>query len=532
MPIIQIDNLGRSGLVQDIEPYTLEPQMWSAGLNARFLNDRAFKFLGSEEVLNTWSAATVPLWLQPWNDNVSQLWLAPCKTKILLIDSASTLDVSRTVGGAYTATDDSIWSGGIIGGVPVLNNDAGDHPQSWDGGTSKFVDLPNWTSGDVVKIMRVFKQYLVGYDYTPTGGARQPHTVKWSNPALPGTIPTKWDNADDNDSNEQPLSEGGGIILDAQPLGDYMVVYKEEATYLQQLVQSKFVFNFRRIFDADGILAPRCAKTFERRHFVVTQDDVKVHNGQISESVIDKKNRDWFFNNLQRSTERQTFVTPNYAKNEMWICFISESVAGTFADTALVWNWKENTWGVRELPSCPHIAWGPLEESGVSQIIDDQEQIQDTDDSIIDGAAFGSGQQSLVGSSSTAPNSRLIALDRTNLEMGSSMRSYLERTGIAIVGRDQFGNWKVDPSSSKFLRRVWLKMEATGQVNVYLGVQQRLEGAVAWTGPFDFTPGITPHLDCRLHGKTFGVKIESTGDVNWSCTGMNLDVEIIGGETR
>lgn len=473
-----------------------------------------------------------PLWLLPWADGTTNYWIAPTKTAIMLIDKTTTLDVSRTSGGAYAGVTGTIWSGGILGGVPILNNDAGDSPQSWDGGTGKFVDLPNWTSGASVKIMRVFKQYLIGYDYTPNGGTREPYTVKWSNPALPGTVPTKWDNADDNDSNEQPLSENDGFILDACPLRDFMVVYRERSIYLQQLTNSPFVFSFRKVFEDIGILAPRCVQEFNGKHFVVTTDDIIVHDGQTPVSVADDRVRDWFFSNLQVSTKRQTYVAAKYDTQEMWVCFISSGIAGTYPDTALIWNWSDNTWGIRELPNCPHIQYGIVDDEGVSDIIDDQEQFIDSDESIIDGEPFGAGNLGLVASTTETADLKLLQLDSTEQEFGTDMVSRAERTGLAMVGRDQFGEWKVDPASSKFLRRIWLKMESTGPVTVYFGVQQQLEGAVEWTSGYSYTPGVTPHLDTRLHGKAFGIKIESATDVAWSCTGATFDMEIIGGETR
>jgi len=537
MPLVQIDNLGRGGINRDLEPYTLPPHLWSDGRNVRFLNQRAQKVLGSQEFFDSWNLGAgfnVPLWLLPWNNGGTLEWLAPSSGKIVKMINGSTLDVTRTTGGDYSATNTSIWSGGVIGGVPILTNDSHtDIPQSWNNSTGKMQDLPNWTVGAKAKIIRIFKQYVVALDILQPGGSREPHTVKWSNPALPGTVPTKWDNANDNDSNEQPLSEGGGFIIDAQPLRDALVVYKEQSTYLMQLTSGPFVFNFRRIFDNEGLLAPRCAKTFDNKHFVVSQGDVRVHDGQTSVSVIDKVLRNWMFNNIQESTLRQTFVTPNYANNEMWICFITNSVAGTFADIALIWNWKENTWGIRDLPDVPHIAYGLIDKTGVtSKIIDDQTQIIDTDTSVIDGSPFSSGQLRLAGVGNATANDKLIEFDITTQEQGANLVSFLERTGIIVIGKDQFGEPKLDQTSLKLLSRLWLKLEATGAVDVYIGSQSTIEGAITWSGPFPYTVGVTPHIDTRVQGVALAIKIESTGNIEWSCTGVSFNVEIIGGATR
>jgi hypothetical protein len=535
MPIIHIDGLGSKGINRDIEPAHLEPEYWSDGKNVRFLNQRVQKFLGTEEVYESWNLGagyTCPQWLLPWDDVGTPYWFAPGTAKIIRMENGSTVDVTRTSGGNYNAATTNLWSGMVLGGVPILNNDASlDYPQSWVAGTSKFQDLPNWPANTYCAIMRSLKQYAVALDIT-VSGARSPHVVKWSNPALPGSVPTKWDNADDNDSNEQPLSEGGGFIIDAQALRDFLVVYKETATYLMSVTSGPFVMNFRRIFDQSGILAPRCAKNFFGKHFVVTRGDVIVHDGQTAISVIDKKNRNWLFNNMKADKLRQTYVAPNYPNNEMWICFISNSIDGTFADSALVWNWVDNTWGVRELADVAHIGYGLVDKTGASDIIDDQDVIIDLVEDYIDGAPFAAGQLRLLGAANSATNDKLLEFDETNTEYGTNIDCYVERTGLAIVGRDRQGRPIIDPTSTKYIRRVWPKLESTGPVDIYIGSQSRLEGPTTWAGPYSFDPEVDSHIDCRVQGRTVGLKIASNADISWSCTGFALDLEIIGGSVR
>ena len=478
------------------------------------------------------AVSTVPLWLLPWRDaSATGYWLAATEDAILRFTSTVITDVTRA-SGAYTGDADTIWSGGVLGGIPILNNDAGDDPQSWDSGTTKFVDLPNWPASYSCKIMRVFKQFAVAYDVTDDSAVRHPHRVKWSSPAFPGSVPDFWDNANSNDSNESDLSEGGGFILDAEPLGDINMVYKEEKTFGMQHIGGEFVFRFYELPFKTGILAPRCAKTVKGKAFVVTKDDVIMHNGVEAVSVIDGFNRKYLFDNMATAKQRKTFVVPNYAFNEIWICFVSNAIDGNYADEVLVWNYEDNTWGHKQLDSVTHIGYGLLDKSSKSLLIDDQTQIIDTDTSRIDGSAFSSGAIRLLGAQEVTPTSRLIEFDTGNTNLGTLMVSNVERTGITIVGRDRQGQPKVSNYTTKMVQRIYPKLESTGAVDIYVGYQQKLEGSVTYSGPHSFTPGIDNHIDVRLQGKAICLKISSSTDMEWSASGATFELEVLGASNR
>lgn len=477
------------------------------------------------------AAATPPLWLLPWRDaTATGYWLAPTEDAILRFTSSTLLDVTRA-SGAYTGDGETIWSGGVLGGIPILNNDAGDDPQGWDSGTSLFVDLPNWPAATSCKIMRVFKQFAIAYDIT-VSSVRHPHRVKWSSPATPGSVPSFWDNANSNDSNEFDLSEGGGFVTDAEVLGDINMIYKEEKTYGMQHVGGEFVFRIYELPFKTGIFAPRCAKTVQGRACVITKDDIILHNGQEAVSIIDSFNRNYLFDNIAPGKERRTFMVPNYAYNEIWICFVSYGVDGDYADEALVWNYKDKTWGHKVLNNVTHIGYGLLDKTSKSPLIDDQIHIINADSNLIDGSVFSSAKLRLLGVQESTTNSRFVEYDTGTTNIGTSMESHVERTGITIVGKDRQGQPKVSNFTTKMVQRIYPKIESTGPVDVYVGYQQRLEGSVNYSGPFSFNPLTDNHIDVRLQGKAICLKIASSTDIEWSATGATFEMTVLGGSLR
>ena len=111
---------------------------------------------------------------------------------------------------------------------------------------------------------------------------------------------------------------------------------------------------------------------------------------------------------------------------------------------------------------------------------------------------------------------KLYRDDRGNQEDGTNMTAYIERTGYDLG----------DPSSQKFVRAVWPKIEVTGNnnINVYVGSQMSTEDGIAWEGPYLFNPNSQSKVSCRVTGKFFGVKFESTSDIDWKLHGVEFEV--------
>jgi hypothetical protein len=99
----------------------------------------------------------------------------------------------------------------------------------------------------------------------------------------------------------------------------------------------------------------------------------------------------------------------------------------------------------------------------------------------------------------------------------TNMTSFIERSGYDLG----------DPSSVKFVRAVYPKMEVSGNnsVNIYIGRQMSTEEGITWEGPIAFNPNTQSKVSCRVSGKYFGFKVESTTDVDWKLHGVAFDVQ-------
>jgi hypothetical protein len=112
----------------------------------------------------------------------------------------------------------------------------------------------------------------------------------------------------------------------------------------------------------------------------------------------------------------------------------------------------------------------------------------------------------------------------------TSLRVVMSRTGLTIIGRDRFGQWKSDPSSMKECTGIWPLIRGVPGtvVRVYIGAQDSSEDPVRWEGPYNYTCGTTQYMDFTVTGRYLGVRFESQDQEPWELLSYDLELEIVG----
>jgi len=111
-----------------------------------------------------------------------------------------------------------------------------------------------------------------------------------------------------------------------------------------------------------------------------------------------------------------------------------------------------------------------------------------------------------------------------------SLKVVLSRTGLTILGRDRFGQWKSDPSSMKEVTGVWPLIRGTAGtiIDVYIGAQDSTEDPVRWEGPYQYTCGQTTYMDFSVTGRFLGIRFESLDQEPWELLSYDLELELVG----
>lgn len=524
MSLVTLSNLGKYGLIQDKKPYTLPIEAWSGAQGIRFQNDGVSRALGYNQVFNT--PTIDPYWAMSWADVAALYYFYANGTNIYRTDGATDLNVTRAVGGNYSAGSYPLWNGGVLNGVPVMNSQAlADYPQSWNSGSAKFEDMPGWPANWYAKVLRPFGHFLIAMDITKSS-VRYPTLIAWSNQAASGTIPSTWTPAATNDAGEYPLSDTTSWVVDCLPMGDVNIVYKEDSVYAMRYIGGENIFDIPKLFSEFGLLSSRAVKSFFRKHFVVTQGDIILHDSVQADSIVNKRMRNTIFNSIDSAYYDHVFVADNPADYEMWVC-VPETGSGGFPTKAHTWNWKENTWGTRDLPSVPHILTGILSTAG-NTTFDGQPAgvVFDDDTGVFNERAYNPSEKKLLY---CIPGSgKMFAEgDTTFQENGSDFTSYVERTGLPLAGTDFRGNLVVNAQAIKFIDELFPHMDYTPGtlVDVYVADQMRHDDPITWHGPYSFDPSVDTKINCAVSSRYLGYKFQaSSGWFRLTDLSMNIQV--------
>ncbi len=531
MPLINFTDLGQLGIIGDLPPYNLPPAAWSSGNNVRTTKTGISKQAGDVSVLGTPSVA--PHWLLFWNTGSEIRWIYAGTTQVHYAVGTSQTNITRytTVVGDddYTSVSRPIWSGGILHGVPILNTDnSTDYPQQWDGVLNRLKDLDNWPASTYAKIIRTYKNSLIALGIT-VGGVEYPYIVKWSHPADPGTVPTSWDETDATKlAGEKTIAQSGGELVDCLPLGDVNILYKTDAIWGMQLSGSLAVYRFFEILSTQGLLAPNCAVSYKRGHFVVGADDIYLFDGLNAIPIANNRVREAFFGGLSTVYYNKTFVVSNKQKREIWVYYVGSGDVTGYCDKVLVWNWEQDTWTFRAADNIASAAYGEIPNI---ETFDSASGTIDSDTGTIDsaGGVSPAALQLLQARPSTAA---LLQGDKEFLINGAAYSSYVERRGLAIVGQDRRGQPVVDQVAVKFIRSLYAKVSAPVPVtlNISVGSQDDPEGPLTWEGPYTFDSSVDTKVDFTVSGKFIAVRFESSDSLSWFLTSYQLDLTVLSRE--
>lgn len=411
----------------------------------------------------------------------------------------------------FTGGRDDRWTGGVLAGIQVLNNGV-DVPQYWTGDTNKLRTLPGWNTGWTAAVMVPWKNYLIALDITKSG-VRNPHMIKWSVAAVPGSLPDSWDETNvTRDAGELPISDTADLLIDALPMGDALIIYKERSMYALRFIGAPYIFQVQRIPGDSGMLFRGCAVNTPLGHVVLTAGDVVLNNGQGVESIADGQIRAYIFRNLDSTNYKKAFVTSNPQKNEVLICF--PFVGSTNCNKAAVWNWKEKTWGLRDLDGVTYGATGQIAATAFTTWDSDSES-WDLDTSTWNEDPYSPNQARLL----LSQTNRISGFDISAGDDGvTNLTGSLTRTGVSLD----------NAQSMKLVRSVYPRVDApSGSVmTIQVGASMAPNAAPVWSAPASFVVGQDTKADAFANGRFLAFRF--TCSAPWRMRPFDIDVEQTG----
>ena len=223
-------------------------------------------------------------------------------------------------------------------------------------------------------VLEAFGNLLVAGDLTEidTSGntiRRLSGVVRTSDVAAPGALPINWNpfEAGASTADEFTLSETSQI-QDMKPLQGNMYIYATDSIHAMRLTGNVNVpVSFAPVTDEYGALTKGAVKEYDGKHFVVGRNDIYVFQGNPSniQTLSGGRVQTYFFDNLNPIHENQLMLMQNHLENEIWVCYPTLDSLGGELDEVLIWNYRDNTWTIRDLNGVMSGDMGPVKGGGV-----------------------------------------------------------------------------------------------------------------------------------------------------------------------
>jgi hypothetical protein len=227
-----------------------------------------------------------------------------------------------------------------------------------------------YTNGHYGQVLRSHKNYLFMLDLTePNDQDVQesfPDAVRWSHPAEMNKAPVTWDETDRFFlAGKMQMGANTGRVIDGLSMRDSFIIYSEEGINSLTLSGDVFVWNRQQITAAAGLLAKDCVVELQGNHFFISNEDICMFDGNQVTSIAHNRIRRALSANIRAGDTnginddafKRSFAVRNDDYKEIWFCIPSGDAP--YPSTAYIYNWRDGTWAIRDLPgNTRHIFYG------------------------------------------------------------------------------------------------------------------------------------------------------------------------------
>jgi hypothetical protein len=568
MGMIDIGQLNEGGIVKDTPRFDLPPKFFTDGIDIDFEVNGVAPAVEEQPVFAGMRGNPLLLdFVDGGSGSVYPVYLT--ETDGYVISSGIHLSITRSnaEGGKYAVSPIFKWNGGFFHGVMVWTNGL-DIPQTWSpfDPDTPMRNLSNWPFKLRVKLIRPFLNFLVGLSYSAGDGAFDEQTIIWSNIADPGRLPADWNITDPaSRAGAYSLTATSDPILEAQDLGNEFYIYKASSVWVMRNIGGTLVMGFSPKFSDRGILAPRCLASFNSSHFVVDKGGFYLHNGTSLKDVGEGRIKEFFYADLNPAKPEEVFVQHEEAKNRIWIFYPSGK--SVYADKALIWNYKYDTWTFRQVQQASCGAKGLLSSYGTSGTWDSYGDDWETDpgswesdpsvwttgnswDSLPEALTWDdqaiTGTQRSIHYCSHVNLENVIYTPSTGTSTdgvltwngdslyppiwyiprdGVRRQGYVERLNLSVAEQDAMGAYSIDRSVFKHLTELYPEVLQTS-IEIRVGTQSVHNGVVTWGDWVLFDPEKENKIDPNVTEKFLAVAFRgvSVSPNKWVLAGYSLNV--------
>lgn len=357
MATFPVDNVGTAGFLPDVEHWKMPANAWTwlenvsvrdDGLLPPYLTQAVFPEAGLP-----FSSMYISIFV---HNNGGVFWYVLCTTDRVYASRGNLIfDITPTTG-VFSANINDRWQAEFFNGFLILNNGS-DEPHYWplepDSGQevarlrplSSWPGASPWPQGQSCAFIAGFRNALLAGNIRNNQGTF-PYLIQFSDFAEPGTLPAEWVATAENSAGDLDIPEGLDEIVSGQVFKNILLVRKRNSVYRFEFVGGNDVWRRRTVSEDVSILNKHCVVTTDLFQLAVSENDIYITEGQVHKSVVKGKTKDWFFKNLNRLERDKAFVLHHVEEDEIW--FLAPLFGAEFCNMALIWNYVENTFTLRQ----------------------------------------------------------------------------------------------------------------------------------------------------------------------------------------
>lgn len=527
MAIVPIRDIVRSGGVnKDSQANSLKPNAWSELINVRATAERFERVGDTIDYQDEYSDYE----LQDGARALFDIILNGVEGHLLVTATDVYYDIGSgwiNISPSYSALPDADdWILEQYGENLILTSRSS-VPFVYSTGDVEFQEFTNWI-GPNTKVGRIFgyKNFLVAVNVetnnTPLGGY-----YFWSDVVIDGDVlNVEWENLTTNLAGANTLPDGSGPVADGGVLRDSAILYTDRTVWRLDITNqvagsTPLVFNARRIFADDGILAPRCFVEVAGIHYVIGLNRIYVHDGFRKQYPADNRVNRFFYGRLGNNAF--AFVAHYPRPNE--IIFAYGIKEFNQASEAIVYNYRYDVW----------TRWIFSTTEGVFRYLmvgaDFSEEVPSWADLLAQGVTWADLKN--TSWNELFPNTReripyglntqtdaIYALDSDDENTLTPFNLIIERRDLDLD--ELFG----EAESMLHLRRIVPLISGRGTVTFQIGGRNSIAEPVVFGAPIVYTIGTDYKVDTRVTYRWLAIRITQTSAQGYmSFTGMDMDIK-------
>lgn len=565
MAIKQVRNVGQYGVISDIPAHAIPVNAWTDARNVSFTGYSVTKRAGfvpeidtaKEDIATYLTSAKIHEIIPSLNEAQGQLETVTVYAgnkhvwRRALDGTISLMDKSGNPG--YNASLDYPWRSTNFSNAVVLTN-PNDFPQAMSVSDLRLSDLPAWgvnTVGgtDNTEYWRTpkiasYKNFLIALSTTEgpdkESAVYRPQRVRWSDISDVGQLPQSWDEASlTNSAGYMDLTDATGAFVEALPMRSSLLLYSNEETFRMTYVGGNTIFRFDKVFDDLGVLNQHCVGKFGMKHIVVTDTDVRVHDGSSHTSIVEGLIKERLFREIRSANSiSEVKVKVRESASEVWICYKSNASTPTgYQDMAAIFNWEDNTWTFADLPNTTVVQEVPdVTPSNKKRWEDYTDVVNNTWGSIAEAGNRWSSLTRLTGD-----------LFMTGFCQDNAILRLSDKSTNQLQGRDEFGEFIITPlsislrrdgfdfdvegaplNSFKKVKAVYPQFVGDGIITIDVGGRNLPNDKTLYQQTCHYFINNDYKADYRINARYFSISFSELDDTQWQFTDYDIDFELGG----